>query len=201
MQRLEKLNTYLLNSKSKRSILDSYITHNELTVVVEPSSLPTFLEFLKTNRRCLFRALMDICGADYPHKPIRFEVVYHLLSMELNLRIRVKVLVNEDTAVPSVTGVFSAAGWFEREIWDLYGIRFSGNADLRRILTDYGFEGHPLRKDFPLSGRVEVRYDLEKKSVVYEPVLLTQEFRDFDFLSPWGGPNYNLPGDEKTTKE
>ncbi|MBY0430201.1 MAG: NADH-quinone oxidoreductase subunit C, partial [Rhodospirillales bacterium] len=143
-----------------------------------------------------FKQLMDLCGIDYPQREQRFEVVYHLLSMKHNQRIRVKAPTDEDTPVPSVTGVFSAANWFEREAWDMYGIFFADHPDLRRLLTDYGFEGHPLRKDFPLTGYVEVRYDDEQKRVVYEPVKLTQDFRTFDFLSPWEGPGL-LPGDEK----
>jgi NADH-quinone oxidoreductase subunit C len=140
---------------------------------------------------------MDVCGADYPTRDERFDVVYNLLSIRYNLRVRVKVTTDEDTAVPSVTSIFSAAGWFERETWDLFGIYFDGHPDLRRIMTDYGFEGHPLRKDFPLTGYVELRYDDEQKRVVYEPVKLTQDFRSFDFLSPWEGMQGQLPGDEK----
>jgi len=142
--------------------------------------------------------LMDICGVDYPDRAKRFDVVYHLLSLKNNARVRVKVQTDEGTPVPSVVGVHSAAGWFERECWDLFGVAFAGNPDLRRILTDYGFEGHPLRKDFPLTGYVEVRYDDEQKRVVYEPVKLTQDFRNFDFMSPWEGmTDVMLPGDEK----
>jgi NADH-quinone oxidoreductase subunit C len=144
---------------------------------------------------------MDVCGVDYPDRDERFEVVYNLLSLKLNQRVRVKVTTDEDSPVPSVTGVFRSAGWYERETWDLYGIFFSDHPDLRRLLTDYGFEGHPLRKDFPLTGYVEVRYDDEQKRVVYEPVRLTQEFRTFDFLSPWEGMTRVLPGDEKATTD
>jgi len=140
---------------------------------------------------------MDICGVDWPERPERFDVVYNLLSLKHNQRIRVKVAVREDEPVPSVVGIFPSAGWYEREVWDLYGVPFAGNPDLRRILTDYGFDGHPLRKDFPLTGFVELRYDDEQKRVVYEPVKLTQDFRSFDFLSPWEGM---LAGDEKATK-
>jgi NADH-quinone oxidoreductase subunit C len=143
--------------------------------------------------------LVDVCGVDYPDRPERFDVVYNLLSLKLNQRIRVKVTTDEDNAVPSVTAVFSAAGWFEREAWDLFGIYFADHPDLRRLLTDYGFEGHPLRKDFPLTGYVEVRYDEDQKRVVYEPVRLKQEFRSFDFVSPWEGMNHVLPGDEKAS--
>jgi NADH-quinone oxidoreductase subunit C len=144
-----------------------------------------------------FVSIIDITAADYPGRDKRFDVVYHLLSPSLNQRIRVKVETDEDTAVPSAVGVFPGANWFERETYDMYGVLFSGHPDLRRLLTDYGFEGHPLRKDFPVTGFVEVRYDDEQKRVVYEPVKLRQEFRDFDFLSPWEGTDYVLPGDEK----
>jgi NADH-quinone oxidoreductase subunit C len=152
------------------------------------------LTFLRDDANTLFKVLIDIAGVDWPERPNRFDVVYHLLSMGHNQRIRIKVEANDADPVPSVSGLFSAAGWFEREAWDMYGILFSGNPDLRRILTDYGFDGHPLRKDFPLTGHVEVRYDDEKKRVVYEPVSLTQDFRSFDFMSPWEGAKYILPG-------
>ena len=144
-----------------------------------------------------YQQLMEIAGCDYPERPERFEVNYHLLSITHNHRIRIKVLTDEDTPVPSVTSLWPVAGWLEREVFDMYGVTFAGNADLRRILTDYGFQGHPLRKDFPLTGFVEVRYDEEQKRVIYEPVKLQQEFRTFDFLSPWEGTDYVLPGDEK----
>jgi NADH-quinone oxidoreductase subunit C len=155
--------------------------------------------FLRDDAKCQFTMLVDICGVDYPDRPERFDVVYNLLSLKLNQRIRVKVTTDEDNAVPSVTSVYSAAGWFEREAWDLFGIYFADHPDLRRLLTDYGFEGHPLRKDFPLTGYVEVRYDEDQKRVVYEPVRLKQEFRSFDFVSPWEGMNHVLPGDEKAS--
>ena len=158
------------------------------------------LTFLHDDPQCQFVSFIDICGADYPQREKRFDVVYHLLSPRQNKRIRVKVETDEDTTVPSATGVFPGADWFEREAYDLYGILFSGHPDLRRLLTDYGFEGHPLRKDFPLTGFVEVRYDDEAKRVVYEPVELKQEFRSFDFMSPWEGTDYVLPGDEKARK-
>ena len=169
----------------------------ELIVTVRREAIVKALTFLRDDTNCRFKMLVDICGVDYPERDERFEVVYNLLSLTHNQRIRVKVTTDETTPVPSVTGVFSSAGWAEREAWDLYGILFSGHPDLRRILTDYGFEGHPLRKDFPLTGYVEVRYDDEQKRVVYEPVKLTQEFRTFDFLSPWEGIQAVLPGDEK----
>ena len=169
----------------------------ELIVTVRREAIVKALTFLRDDTNCRFKMLVDICGVDYPERDERFEVVYNLLSLTHNQRIRVKVTTDETTPVPSVTGVFSSAGWAEREAWDLYGILFSDHPDLRRILTDYGFEGHPLRKDFPLTGYVEVRYDDEQKRVVYEPVKLTQEFRTFDFLSPWEGIQEVLPGDEK----
>jgi NADH-quinone oxidoreductase subunit C len=173
------------------------ISFGELSVVVSRDRIADVLTKLRDNAKCQFEVLIDICGVDYPERAGRFDVVYHLLSPRLNQRIRIKIATGETTPVPSVNDVFPAANWYEREAYDLYGIRFTGHPDLRRILTDYGFQGHPLRKDFPLTGYVEVRYDDEKKRVVYEPVKLTQEFRDFDFESPWEGPNYLLPGDEK----
>jgi NADH-quinone oxidoreductase subunit C len=178
-------------------IADSVLAYGELTFAADASDIVEILTFLKKDERCQFVSFIDICGADYPSRRKRFDVVYHLLSPRQNLRIRVKVQADEDTLVPSATGVFPGADWFEREAYDLYGILFSGHPDLRRLLTDYGFEGHPLRKDFPLTGFVEVRYDDEAKRVVYEPVELKQEFRNFDFMSPWEGTDYVLPGDEK----
>jgi NADH-quinone oxidoreductase subunit C len=178
-------------------VLETEILHNQLIVRVTREAIVPVLTFLRDDPRCLFALLSELCGVDYPDRPERFDVVYNLLSLKLNQRIRVKVRTDEVNAVPSVTGVYSAAGWFEREAWDLFGIYFSDHPDLRRILTDYGFEGHPLRKDFPLTGYVEVRYDEDQKRVVYEPVRLKQEFRSFDFLSPWEGMDHVLPGDEK----
>ena len=175
----------------------STITYGELTVEVEPAQIVKVMRFLRDDAECRFVCFIDICGADYPEREKRFDVVYHLLSPYKNQRIRVKVRADEATQVPSVIEVFPAADWFERETFDLYGVLFSGHPDLRRILTDYGFAGHPLRKDFPLTGHVEVRYDDEQKRVVYEPVKLVQEFRKFDYLSPWEGTDYILPGDEK----
>ncbi|MBN8996925.1 MAG: NADH-quinone oxidoreductase subunit C [Rhizobiales bacterium] len=169
----------------------------ELAVTVPAEGIVAFLRFLYDDPKLRFVNITDICGVDYPQREKRFDVVYHLLSPTLNRRIRVKVMTDEETPVPSATPVFPGADWFEREAYDLYGILFSGHPDLRRILTDYGFAGHPLRKDFPLTGFVEVRYDDERKRVVYEPVKLAQQFRDFDFLSPWEGTEYVLPGDEK----
>jgi NADH-quinone oxidoreductase subunit C len=176
------------------------IVRGEAILWVPASALITVMTFLRDDPRCLFKMAVDICGVDYPEREQRFEVVYNLLSLKHNLRLRVKVVTGEDQPVPSVAGIYSVAGWFEREAWDLYGIYFSGHPDLRRILTDYGFEGHPLRKDFPLTGFVEVRYDIEQKRVIYEPVKLRQEFRTFDFQSPWEGIVRPLPGDEKAEK-
>jgi NADH-quinone oxidoreductase subunit C len=163
------------------------LVQGELTLTVRREAIVRVLQTLRDEPRCQFKCLIDICGVDYPERPERFEVVYHLLSLSLNQRIRVKVAASEETPVPSVIEIFSAAGWFEREAWDMYGIIFSGNPDLRRILTDYGFEGHPLRKDFPLTGHVEVHYDPEQKRVVYAPVKLAQDYRYFETLSPWEG--------------
>ena len=177
------------------------IARDELVVDARADQVVRVLKFLKDDPRCRFEQLTDLCGVDYPERDPRFDVVYHLLSMSHNRRLRLKVGVNEDQPVPSVTEVYPSAGWWERETWDLYGIYFAGNPDLRRLLTDYGFDGHPLRKDFPLTGYVELRYDSEQKRVVYEPVKLTQEFRRFDFLSPWEGGSYPLPGDEKAGEE
>lgn len=179
------------------TIVGWHIEYSELTVVVVREQIVTVLKQLRDDPRCQFQCLIDICGVDYPARERRFDVVYHLLSLRQNLRIRLKVETDEKTPVPSVLDVHPCANWFEREAFDLYGILFSNHPDLRRILTDYGFRGHPLRKDFPLTGYVEVRYDDELKRVVYEPVKLTQEFRTFDFVSPWEGAEYILPGDEK----
>ncbi len=163
-----------------------------------PDDIVKVVQFLRDDRECEFTTLIDLCGVDYPRRPVRFEVVYSLLSMRQNNRARIKVAVSEDQIMPSVTSVFSTAGWLEREAWDMYGILFAGNPDLRRILTDYGFDGHPQRRDFPLSGYVELRYDDELKRVVYEPVKLAQDYRSFDYLSPWEGlTNVQLAGDEK----
>lgn len=181
-------------------VLSSNEAFGETTITVDADRIVEVLTTLRDDERTQMEILIDVCGVDYPERERRFDVVYHLLSPRLNKRLRVKVQAGEDTQVPSVTGEFPAANWYEREAYDLYGILFSGHPDLRRILTDYGFNGHPLRKDFPLTGHVEVRYDDEKKRVVYEPVKLTQDFRSFDFESPWEGTTYNLPGDEKASK-
>jgi NADH-quinone oxidoreductase subunit C len=194
---LDDLKGYLADSVIAGYLTASAIERDELAITVPAAHIVSVLRFLHRDARCLFHCFIDLCGADYPARPNRFDVVYHLLSLKQNQRIRVKVETDEVTPVPSVVEVFPAANWFEREAYDLYGILFSEHPDLRRILTDYGFDGHPLRKDFPLTGFVEVRYDDEMKRVVYEPVKLTQEFRNFDFLSPWEGTTYVLPGDEK----
>jgi NADH-quinone oxidoreductase subunit C len=181
------------------AIAASHITHGELTLDVRREKIVDVLTFLRDDARCLFEVLIDIAGVDWPARERRFDVVYHLLSPRLNQRIRVKFETDETNPVPSAIEVFPAANWYEREAYDMYGILFSGHPDLRRLLTDYGFQGYPLRKDFPLTGYVEVRYDDEAKRVVYEPVKLVQEFRTFDFESPWEGPHYPLPGDEKAS--
>ena len=197
-QQIADLGEYLTDELGS-SLIAKDISNGELTLHAKPESIVKTLTFLRDDVNCQYKQLMDVCGVDFPEREKRFDVVYHLLSMTQNTRTRVIVQTDEGTPVPSVSGVFNAAAWFEREAWDLFGIFFSGHPDLRRILTDYGFEGHPLRKDFPLTGYVEVRYDDEQKRVVYEPVKLTQEFRSFDFLSPWEGIQ-RLPGDEKATQ-
>jgi NADH-quinone oxidoreductase subunit C len=196
---LRELEEYV-RLRLREAVIETRIDRDELMVTVAASEIARVLAFLRDDPQCLFKVLVDICGVDYPERPQRFEVVYNLLSMRQNQRIRVKVLTDEDTPVPSATRVFSAANWYERECWDLFGVMFADHPDLRRILTDYGFDGHPMRKDFPLTGFVECRYDVEQKRVVYEPVKLLQEFRRFDFMSPWEGARYVLPGDEKATK-
>ncbi len=179
------------------------LSGGELTLSTTPEGLLGLLAFLRDDPACLFKSCVDICGVDFPERELRFDVVYHLLSLKTNRRVRVRLAVDDATAVPSATGLWPSAGWYEREAWDMFGVFFAGHPDLRRILTDYGFEGHPLRKDFPLTGYVELRYDEEQKRVVYEPVKLTQDFRSFDFLSPWEGMTPTrplLPGDEKATQ-
>ena len=195
-ERLNDLAAYL-NDKLDADILESVVAYGELSITVKAGDIVDVVRFLRDDAKCQFVSIIDVSGADYPARAKRFDVVYHLSSPKQNLRIRVKVEASEDTLVPSITGVYPGADWFERETYDLYGVLFSGHPDLRRLLTDYGFEGHPLRKDFPLTGFVEVRYDDEAKRVIYEPVELKQEFRNFDFLSPWEGTDYVLPGDEK----
>jgi NADH-quinone oxidoreductase subunit C len=196
VEALAELGEYV-RSRLTDAVLDTRIAKGELAVTVKREMIVRALTFLRDDAQCLFKSLADICGVDFPDRPERFEVVYNLLSLRHNQRIRVKVTTDEETPVPSATRVFSAANWYEREIWDMYGVMFSDHPDLRRILTDYGFDGFPLRKDFPLTGFVQVRYDEEKKRVVNEPVRLGQEFRRFDFMSPWEGAQYILPGDEK----
>ncbi|MEF2072437.1 NADH-quinone oxidoreductase subunit C [Consotaella aegiceratis] len=193
---MEELAEYLKGALGDK-IEETVVANGELTIHVGASDIVSVVTLLRDDPQTQFISFVDLCGVDYPEREERFDVVYHLLSPRQNQRIRIKVRTNEDDPVPSITDVFPGANWFEREAYDMYGILFSGHPDLRRILTDYGFEGYPLRKDFPLTGYVEVRYDEELKRVVYEPVALRQEFRNFDFLSPWEGPEYVLPGDEK----
>lgn len=181
------------------TVLSCDIRQGELTCRIKREGLLEVLRFLRDDPKCRFSVLCDICGVDYPDRPQRFDVVYNLLSVSLNQRIRLKLETDEEQPVASATALYSSAGWWEREAWDLFGIFFSDHPDLRRILTDYGFEGHPLRKDFPLTGFVELRYDDDQKRVVYEPVRLKQEFRSFDFISPWEGMDRILPGDEKAS--
>lgn len=173
------------------------VAFGELNIDVTPANIAAFIEFMKTDANCRFSTLVDLTAVDYPERAKRFDVVYHLLSMYQNQRVRLRVAVREDEMIPSITEVHPSANWFEREVFDMFGIIFSDHPDLRRLLTDYGFRGHPLRKDFPTTGYTEVRYDEAQKRVVYEPVQLTQDYRQFDFMSPWEGANYILPGDEK----
>jgi NADH-quinone oxidoreductase subunit C len=183
------------------SLLDSKEHVGEITLTVKREEIASVLKMLRDTPGLEYQQLMEIAGVDYPDRAERFEIVYHLLSLTKNRRIRVKVSTDETTPVPSVTGLWPNAGWLEREVFDMYGVAFAGNADLRRILTDYGFEGYPQRKDFPLTGHVELRYSEAEKRVVYEPVSLPQDFRTFDFLMPWQGAEYVLPGDEKATAQ
>lgn len=186
-----------LSAKRPDAVLSTNVTHGELTVAVPLSQLEGLVEFLKTDPACRFTTLIDITAIDHPARAARFDMVYHFLSMYKNHRIRLKIEVRSDDMVPSIHAIHPSANWFEREVFDMFGILFSGHPDLRRILTDYGFRGHPLRKDFPTTGYTEVRYDEAQKRVVYEPVSLVQEYRQFDFMSPWEGGKYILPGDEK----
>ena len=192
--------------KLSGSVLGYEFFNDELVINANAGNIEEILHFLRDDKECNFQVLIDICGVDYPDRPSsdnsgRFDVIYTLLSLRHNHRVRVKVQTNDESLVPSVVHIYSAAGWFEREVWDMFGVLFSGNPDLRRILTDYGFEGHPQRKDFPLTGYVELRYDEEQKRVVYEPVKLTQDFRAFDYMSPWEAmTDVQLPGDEKAMK-
>jgi len=189
-----------IRAKRPQAVLSAAVTFGELTLEVPLAALVDLAEFLKTDGACRFSTLVDITAADYPTRTQRFDVVYHFLSMYRNHRIRIRVAVTETDMVPSLVGPYPAANWFEREVFDMFGILFSGHPDLRRILTDYGFRGHPLRKDFPTTGYTEVRYDEAQKRVVYEPVNLVQEYRQFDFMSPWEGAEYILPGDQKAVK-
>lgn len=193
---LTKLGEHIAEALGE-SILGVTVANGELTVSAKAADIVKVVTFLHDDKQCQFISFVDLAGADYPARADRFDVVTHLLSPRRNQRIRIKISTDERTPVPSLTGIFPGADWFEREAYDLYGILFTGHPELRRLLTDYGFDGHPLRKDFPTTGYVEVRYDDELKRVVYEPVKLTQEFRQFDFLSPWEGTEYVLPGDEK----
>jgi len=193
---LNELGTYITLNRGE-AILGFEVANGELTVQVAHDAIADVVAWLASDPKAGFVSLVDVCGVDYPEREKRFDVVYHLLSPTRNQRVRLKIETDEATPVASITPILAGANWFEREAYDLYGILFVGHPDLRRILTDYGFDGHPLRKDFPLTGYVEVRYDDEQKRVVYEPVRLPQEFRDFDFLSPWEGTDYVLPGDEK----
>jgi NADH-quinone oxidoreductase subunit C len=190
-----------VNAALGADLLASAVEHGQLIVTVPAERIVSVVTTLRDDPKFLFEQLIDVCGVDYPDRPQRFEVVYALLSVSLNHRLRVKVATDEDTPVPSVVSVYPSANWFERETWDLYGVFFADHPDLRRILTDYGFDGHPLRKDFPLTGYVELRYDPDQRRVVYEPVKLTQDFRTFDFSSPWEAiTDIQLPGDEKASK-
>ncbi|KEO61483.1 NADH-quinone oxidoreductase subunit C [Thioclava indica] len=186
-----------IEMKRPDDVISSDVAFGELTITISVQSAASFAEFLRDDKNCLFSSLVDITAVDWPERPERFDMVWHFLSMYRNQRIRIKAAIREETMVPSLTSVHPCADWFEREVFDMFGILFSGHPDLRRLLTDYGFRGHPLRKDFPTTGYVEVRYDEMLKRVVYEPVNLTQEYRQFDFLSPWEGAKYILPGDEK----
>ncbi|SPJ22902.1 NADH-quinone oxidoreductase subunit C [Palleronia abyssalis] len=194
---LQELGEHIRNARPD-CVLSVEIAFGELTVHVALSSIKSLVEFLKSDKTCRFTSLIDITAIDHPAREARFDLVYHFLSMWQNHRIRLKTQVREDEMAPSVTSIHPSAGWFEREVFDMFGVLFSGHPDLRRILTDYGFRGHPLRKDFPTTGYTEVRYDETVKRVVYEPVDLVQEYRQFDFMSPWEGADYILPGDEKS---
>jgi NADH-quinone oxidoreductase subunit C len=198
LETLRELGSYIA-SALPTAVLSTEVKGGELSVSVHRSAITRVITHLRDDSNCQFTQLIDICGVDYPDQEERFEIVYHLLSMKQNHRVRVKLTADEESPVPSLSAVFPCANWFEREVWDMYGVFFSDHPDLRRILTDYGFDGHPLRKDFPLTGYVEMRYDEDQKRVIYEPVKLTQDFRNFDFLSPWEGLRTALPGDEKAT--
>ncbi len=189
-----------ISAKLPDARLNIIIAHDELTLTATKAELPALAKLLRDDPQLKFTCIIDVCGVDHPERPERFDVVYHFLSVTQNMRVRVKITTDEKTPVPSIVSLFPGASWFEREAYDMYGIMFDGHPDLRRLLTDYGFQGHPLRKDFPTTGFVEVRYDDTEKRVVYEPVKLAQEMRSFDFQSPWEGTDYVLPGDEKATE-
>lgn len=195
----DKLETLgqMIASELSGAVTSHVITHGELSITANAGDIVKVVTFLRDDHRCEFRSIIDITAVDWPSREKRFDVVYHFLSPTKNARVRVKIEVDDATPVDSIINVFPGANWFERELYDLYGVLITGHPDMRRILTDYGFEGHPLRKDFPLTGFVEVRWDDEQKRVVYDRVKLAQEFRNFDFLSPWEGTDYVLPGDEK----
>ena len=197
---LNDLGEYIAD-QSGDAVTSWSITLGELALGTTRDNLSALMKLVRDDSNCLFKILIDITAVDFPERGERFEIVYNLLSLSHNQRIRVTVSTDENTPVPSMVPLFSAAGWFEREVWDMFGVFFTDHPDLRRMLTDYGFEGHPLRKDFPLTGYVEVRYDEEQKRVVHQPVTLTQDFRNFDFMSPWEGAEYILPGDEKADGE
>jgi NADH-quinone oxidoreductase subunit C len=198
-EKLDALGRIIAEAQTQ-SVKGYSIAYHELTVAAQRPDIVPLMRFLRDDPRCLFWSVIDVTAVDWPSREQRFDVVYHLLSPKHNVRVRVKIETDEATPVPSIIEVFPGADWFEREVFDLYGVVFTGHPDMRRLLTDYGFDGHPLRKDFPLTGFVEVRYDDELKRVVYAPVRLAQEFRNFDFLSPWEGTDYGLPGDEKAGK-
>jgi NADH-quinone oxidoreductase subunit C len=191
----------LISLKQPDAVQSAAVAHGELTLDVTLAHIEALVEFLRTDAACRFTSLVDITAIDYPARVERFDVVYHFLSMYQNHRIRLKVSVRETDMVPSIQAIHPSANWFEREVFDMFGILFSGHPDLRRILTDYGFRGHPLRKDFPTTGYIEVRYDEAQKRVVYEPVSLVQEYRQFDFMSPWESAEYILPGDQKADQK
>ena len=197
---LERLGQTIRNALGA-SVVGYAVANGELTVNAKAADVVSVAKFLRDDPACQFINIIDVTAVDWPSREKRFDVVYHFLSPRLNQRVRIKIETDETTPVPSLIDVFKGADWFERETYDLYGVLFTGHPDMRRLLTDYGFEGHPLRKDFPLTGFVEVRYDDEQKRVVYDKVALAQEFRSFDFLSPWEGTDYVLPGDEKAKAE
>ncbi len=197
---LNELAAYI-SAKRETAVIATEVAFGELTVIIQPAHLEAFVQFLKEDAACRFTSLVDITAVDYPDSDPRFEMVYHFLSMHQNQRVRVKIAVADGAITPSICAIHPSANWFEREVFDMFGLLFSGHPDLRRLLTDYGFRGHPLRKDFPTTGYTEVRYDEAEKRVVYEPVALVQEYRQFDFLSPWESAQYVLPGDEKHSEK